>query len=79
MIKDQGRGTMSRFYEIEGGSHFEGLYGSHPTLLRPMLPCFRGAFDALEEWTTNGTQPPSSHFVPRDATADLVNTCTIDG
>ena len=79
MIKDQGRGKMSRLYEIEGGTHFEGLYGSHPTVLRPMLPCFRGAFDALEEWTTNGTQPPSSHFVPRDASSDLVNTCDIRG
>jgi dienelactone hydrolase len=79
MIKDQGRGKMSRLYEIEGGSHFEALYNAHPTLLRPMLPCFRGAFDALEEWTTNGTSPPSSQVVARDATSDLVNTCDIRG
>ena len=45
MIANQGRGAMTRLYEIEGGSHFEDLYGQHPDLLRPMLPCFRDAFE----------------------------------
>jgi hypothetical protein len=51
MIKKQGRGKMARLYEIEGGSHCEGIYGQHPNLLRPMLPCFRQAFEVLEQWT----------------------------
>ena len=71
--------TMARLYEIEGGSHFEGLYGRHPDLLRPMLPCFREAFDVLEQWTQHPRRSPAppSHFVPRDPTADLVNTCEL--
>ena len=54
---------MTRLYEVEGGSHFEGLYGQHPDLLRPMLPCFREAFGALEQWTQDGKKPPRSHLV----------------
>ena len=79
MIKQQGRGKMARLYEIEGGSHFEGLYGQHPGLLRPMLPCFREAFDVLEQWTQRPRRSPApaSHFVPRDPSTDLVNTCEI--
>jgi hypothetical protein len=77
MIKDQGRGSMSRLYEVQGGSHFEDLYLQHPDLLRPMLPCFREAFTALEQWTQDGTKPPRSHVVARDASTDLVNTCAL--
>jgi hypothetical protein len=77
MIRSHGRAALSRLYEVEGGSHFEGLYALHPTLLRPMLPCFRDAFGALEKWTINGEEPPPSHVVTRDATADLVNTCAL--
>ena len=45
MIANHGRGAMTRLYEVEGGSHFEDMYGQHPGLLRPMLPCFRDAFE----------------------------------
>ncbi len=68
---------MARLYEVEGGSHFEALYLQHPALLRPMLPCFREAFAALEQWTQDGTKPPPSHVVTRDASTDLVNTCAL--
>ena len=78
MIAQQGRSSMARLYEVEGGSHFEGLYGQHRDLLRPMLPCFREVFKALEQWTQGPkTAPPASHFVPRDPSADLVNTCAL--
>jgi hypothetical protein len=79
MIEAQGRGAMARMYEVEGGSHFEGLYVRHPDLLRPMLPCFRAAFEALEQWTLSPRRSPApaSHFVPRDPSADLVNTCEL--
>jgi hypothetical protein len=77
MIRSSGRGALSRLYEVEGGSHFEGLYGQLPNLLRPMLPCFQDAFDALEEWTIDGERPPVSHLVTRDPSVDLVNTCTL--
>jgi hypothetical protein len=79
MIEQQGRTEMARLYEIEGGSHFEGLYGRHPELLRPMLPCFRDAFELLEQWTQHprSSPAPASHLVARDPSADLVNTCEI--
>jgi len=77
MIANQGRGAMTRLYEIEGGSHFEALYGRHPGLLRPMLPCFRETFEALEQWTDEGKTPPASHLVQRDPSVDLVNTCDL--
>ena len=78
MIKDQGRDRLTRLYEVEGGTHFEAdLYQTHPTLTRPMLPCFQDAFDALEAWVADDEKPPASHLVTRDAGTDLVNTCTL--
>src|SRR4051795_8315403 len=78
MIKSQGRGHMTRLYEVEGGTHFEeDLYKSHPTLVRPMLPCFQEAFAALEAWVGQGEKPPASHLVIRDPSTDLVNSCTL--
>jgi hypothetical protein len=79
MIHEQGRANLARLYEIEGGSHFEALYGQHPDLLRPMLPCFRDAIGILEQWTQHARRSPApaSHLVPRDPSADLINTCDI--
>lgn len=78
MIKTQGREKLTRLYEVEGGTHFEeDLYTALPHLVRPMLPCFHEAFDALEDWTLDGTKPPVSHLVTRDASTDLVNTCVL--
>ena len=77
MIANQGRRTMARLYEVEGGSHFEARYLQHPDLLRPTLPCFREAFHLLERWTGNGKLPPMSHLVTRDSSVDLLNTCDL--
>jgi hypothetical protein len=77
MIANQGRGSMARLYEVEGGSHFEDLYGGFPGLLRPMLPCFRDAFGELERWTEKDEEPPVSHVVQRDPSVDMVNTCNV--
>ena len=77
MIENEGRGRLTRLYEVEGGSHFEDLYVGHSGLLRPMLPCFRETFEALEQWTEKGRTPPASHLVGRDPSADLVNTCNL--
>jgi hypothetical protein len=78
MIKSQGRERLTRLYEVEGGTHFEDdLWMAFPGLVRPMLPCFKDAFDALEDWTIDGENPPDSHLVTRDASSDLVNTCAL--
>jgi hypothetical protein len=77
MIANQGRRSMTRLYEVEGGSHFEARYTQHPSLLRPTLPCFRESFHLLERWTENGKLPPASHLVERDPSVDLLNTCDL--
>jgi hypothetical protein len=79
MIDGAGRGDLHRYYRIEDGSHLDNHYSEFPTLLRPMLPCVRTAFTALEAWTGSAHKAP-----PPDATiADphrgdlMVNTCSL--
>ncbi|MFI9508829.1 tannase/feruloyl esterase family alpha/beta hydrolase [Nocardia sp. NPDC052566] len=77
LIRDQGNGALHRYYRIEGGNHTDSLYDSHPDLLRPLLPCFRGAFTALESWTAAGQPPPPDATLPRPVSGDLANTCVL--
>jgi hypothetical protein len=65
-----------RYYRIEGGNHVDGLYDAHPDRLRPILPCFHSAFAALERWSA-GHPPPPSATLPRPASGDLANTCSL--
>jgi hypothetical protein len=79
---DQHRDWLHRYYRIEGGNHVDSLVTLDPQHLRPMLPCFRSAFDALTAWVEEGTQPPASTTVPRPAgvTATdpaLLDTCSL--
>ena len=53
-----------RYYRIERGNHVDGLYDTYPDRLRPILPCFRTAFTALEGWSA-GHRPPPSATLPR--------------
>ncbi|WP_375296101.1 tannase/feruloyl esterase family alpha/beta hydrolase [Saccharothrix sp.] len=64
MIKDAGRGHLFRYYRIEGGTHVDALYDAYPDRLRPLTPCHRTAFAALEGWL-RGTPPPASATVAR--------------
>ncbi|MDH2426312.1 tannase/feruloyl esterase family alpha/beta hydrolase [Sphaerisporangium sp. TRM90804] len=77
LIRGQGRDRLHRYYRLEGGTHVDGLYDAHPGLLRPILPCFRSAFTALESWTTGGHAPPADRTLPRPASGDLVGTCSL--
>jgi hypothetical protein len=77
MIREQHRGDMMRYYRIEGGVHVDGLYALYPTLVRPILPCYRSAFIALEQWVDGRTSPPSDATVPRPTSGDPVNTCSL--
>jgi hypothetical protein len=65
-----------RYYRIAGGNHVDGLYDTYPDRLRPILPCFRAAFTALEGWSA-GHRPPPSATLPRPASGDLANTCSL--
>ncbi|MCM6778096.1 tannase/feruloyl esterase family alpha/beta hydrolase [Nocardia sp. CDC159] len=79
MIGAQGRAGLHRYYRIADGNHVDGLYDTHPGLLRPMLPCFRSAFAALEIWSTAGQSPPPSVDVPRPGGGDIVGSCALGG
>lgn len=77
MINVSGRGPLHRYYTIAGGTHVDGLYDTYPDRLRPILPCYRSAFDALASWVGRGTRPPADHTVGRPASGDVVNSCTL--
>ncbi|KAB2340626.1 tannase/feruloyl esterase family alpha/beta hydrolase [Actinomadura rudentiformis] len=60
MVQRAGRQHLHRYYRVPGGTHTDGLNAAFPTLVRPMLPDFRAAFDKLAAWTQRGVQPPPS-------------------
>lgn len=66
-----------RYYVIEDGTHVDGLADAYPEQLRPILPCYRAAFVALERWVERDRKPPRSHFVERPASGDLANECDL--
>jgi hypothetical protein len=65
MVADQYGDRLHRYYRIEGGNHVDSLVGLDPQRLRPMLPCFRTAFEALTAWVERGQEPPPSRTIPR--------------
>jgi hypothetical protein len=77
MVRARGRGATFRYYRVEGGVHTDGTLPLFPTLVRPMLPCYRAAFEALEGWLADGTAPPPAVTVPRPVGGDPVNTCSL--
>lgn len=79
LVRAQGRGGMFRFYRIEDGTHVDSLFDAFPDRLRPLVPCHRSAFTALERWLGRGETPPPSRTVPRPATdaANLVTSCPL--
>ncbi|GHH30173.1 tannase/feruloyl esterase family alpha/beta hydrolase [Lentzea cavernae] len=64
---------LHRYYRVEQGTHVDGLVDAHPDRLRPLAPCHRAAFVALERWL-DGVQPPRSATLPRPAD---VSTCPL--
>ncbi|MGK5632684.1 3-hydroxybutyrate oligomer hydrolase family protein, partial [Streptomyces sp. URMC 123] len=82
LVRAAGRGQLHRYYRVDGGTHLDSLFDAFPDRLRPLLPCHRSAFTALERWLDRGQQPPPSHTVPRPAGKDpaaLVTTCPLTG
>ncbi|MFF4357528.1 tannase/feruloyl esterase family alpha/beta hydrolase [Streptomyces sp. NPDC001604] len=77
MVAARGRGALHRYYTIQGGTHVDGLYDTYPDRLRPILPCYRSAFDALVSWVETGTQPPADHTVARPTDGDVVDSCAL--
>ncbi|MBO0891470.1 MAG: tannase/feruloyl esterase family alpha/beta hydrolase [Acidothermales bacterium] len=79
MVDEQHRGAMFRYYRIGDGNHVDGLYDTYPDRLRPILPCYRTAFTAMEGWLDHRAAPPPSTTVPRPASGDVVNSCSLSG
>ncbi|MFD7439120.1 tannase/feruloyl esterase family alpha/beta hydrolase [Streptomyces sp. NPDC059861] len=79
MVDGRGRGPLHRYYTVQGGTHVDGLYDTYPDRLRPILPCYRSAFDALVAWVERGTRPPADRTVGRPAGGDVVDSCALDG
>ncbi|MFI7347492.1 tannase/feruloyl esterase family alpha/beta hydrolase [Streptomyces sp. NPDC049936] len=77
MIDARGRGVLHRYYTVRGGTHVDGLYETYPDRLRPILPCFRSAFDALTAWVERGTPPPADHTVGEPADGDVIDSCPL--
>ncbi|MER5309297.1 tannase/feruloyl esterase family alpha/beta hydrolase [Streptomyces sp. NPDC002773] len=78
MIDARGRGGLHRYYTVQDGTHTDGLYDTYPDRLRPILPCYRSAFDALTRWVEEGTAPPADRTLARPASGDLVNSCALE-
>ncbi|MET7294717.1 tannase/feruloyl esterase family alpha/beta hydrolase [Streptomyces griseoloalbus] len=77
MIEASGRGEMHRYYTVEDGTHVDGLYDAYPNLLRPILPCYHSAFDALVAWVERGVAPPADRVIGRPADGDVVDSCAL--
>ncbi|MGI5484468.1 3-hydroxybutyrate oligomer hydrolase family protein [Streptomyces lavendofoliae] len=69
MVREAGRGGLHRYYRVEGGTHTDSLVDAFPDRLRPLVPCHRSAFTALEGWIGRGERPPASRTVPLPAGA----------
>ena len=80
MINGEGRGRLHRYYVVEGGNHVDQLYDEFPDKLRPITPCYRAAFVALENWVEGkgNRKPPDSKRIPRVAGSDLANQCSLE-
>ena len=66
MVKAKSR---YRYYRVAGGLHVEGIVANYPGLARPMLPCYRAAFEAMESWIAGAGAPPQSTTLPMTGSA----------
>jgi hypothetical protein len=79
MIRDNGLGSRHRYYVIEGGTHVDSRYDRYKAQSRPILPCYRAAFEAMEAMIERGGTPPHNQSVSRTAGGDVVNNCPLAG
>ena len=77
LIEDAGKGDLHRYYRIEDGNHVDSYYDEFRDKLRPILPCQRAAFEALEAWVEKGDKPPSSKLVEDPKVGDEANHCKL--
>ena len=91
LVKEAKKEHLHRYYKIEGGTHIDSLYdytdaGPSPENpnpefrenLRPILPCYRAAFERLMEWVEDEKPPPEIETVPKPEELDareIANRC----
>jgi hypothetical protein len=80
LIEEKTVRDLHRYYKIDGGTHVDALYdhAGFREKLRPILPCYRAAFKALEKWVEDEKPPPKIETVPKpspDEGVDIVNAC----
>jgi hypothetical protein len=77
MVERAGADRRHRYYRVVDGTHVDSLYTTYPDRLRPLLPCARRAFVALEHWVQDGMAPPRDATIARPQSGDLVNSCAL--
>jgi hypothetical protein len=77
MIRGAGRADMHRYYVVAGGNHVDDRADLFPEQVRPILPCYRDAFEALEAWVEQGTAPPPNRTIERGEVDDEANECDL--
>lgn len=81
LVRDAQRERLHRYYVVEDGNHVDSFANFFPTQIRPILPCYRAAFEALETWVEQNpahrNEPPASGLIARPASGDLANSCAL--
>lgn len=82
MVREAGRGRPHRYCRIDGGTHADAPADRFPDRLRPLVPCHRTAFAALDVRLAGGRRSPASGTVARPpsgtGSAALANSCSLD-
>lgn len=77
LVEGAKRAHLHRYYVVEAGNHVDGLYDDHPQRLRPILPCYRAAFVAMERWVERHRNPAPNGVIPKPESGDVVNDCRL--
>lgn len=77
LVDDSGKAGMHRYLVIGSGNHVDGLYDTYPDRLRPILPCYRDAFAALDAAVDGDGELPRNGFIPKPEGEDVVNDCDL--
>jgi len=77
LVAESKRSRLHRAYVVERGQHVDGFLPFYPAgALRPLLPCYTEASDALVAWVERGVEPPTSGPV-EPAEGASINDCTL--
>ena len=77
LVAEQRRSRLHRYYVVERGQHVDGFYAIFGDAVRPILPCYRDAFDSLVAWVEDGVAPPPSGVVEPLTGPASINQCTL--